>query len=698
MVRARTQATAGILLLLTTTLGFAQIGVVELEVQSRGFIPMRESAGLFTLGGGGSLAATFDSEAPLYARASVGYTLLPTPGDASANVVTGVIGGGFRADVGSVLTYRLGLMGGGFYAIYGDLSGGYPSLSLETSLSARLSAGLDVGVGVGYDYHVGAISIEGGFSETAFAEGISVFVGAGLRPGGRRAGGGGDQRRPRIEIEQPRFEQVFPVFYRYYNDNPLGSVTITNNERDPITNVKVSFLVNQYMDAPKLSATIDRLEPGESAEIPLLALLRDSVLGITEGTSVNSQVIVEYEEGEDLLTTTRNETLRILNRNNMTWDDDRKAAAFVTSNDPTVLRFARNITAAIRSESVTAVNERLRTAMGIFQALNLYGMEYVIDPDSSYIELAENETALDYLQFPQQTLDYRTGDCDDLSILYAALLESVGIRTAFITIPGHIYMAFALDMDEEEARNTFARPEDLIFIDEEAWVPVEITLIREDFLEAWRAGAKQWRENQATETAAVYPVREAWSEYAPTGFASEALAIDVPQTPEVVPNYSALLREFIQREIGPHVVELEERISASNGNPRLINRLGTIYARYGLYAEAEAAFNRALERSDFVPALVNLGNIHYLREEPRRALEYFTRARSAREGDPEVLINLARVHFDLEEYAPAVELYRQAELIAPDLAGEFNYIVSENLDAARASAVQARRRVIWDEE
>ena len=33
----------------------------------------------------------------------------------------------------------------------------------------------------------------------------------------------------------------------------------------------------------------------------------------------------------------------------------------------------------------------------------------------------------------KQTLEYRAGDCDDLSILYSALLESVGVETAFIT-------------------------------------------------------------------------------------------------------------------------------------------------------------------------------------------------------------------------------------------------------------------------
>ena len=34
-------------------------------------------------------------------------------------------------------------------------------------------------------------------------------------------------------------------------------------------------------------------------------------------------------------------------------------------------------------------------------------------------------------------------------------MEAVGIETAFITVPGHIFMAFALDMSPAEAKRSF---------------------------------------------------------------------------------------------------------------------------------------------------------------------------------------------------------------------------------------------------
>ncbi len=143
----------------------------------------------------------------------------------------------------------------------------------------------------------------------------------------------------------------------------------------------------------------------------------------------------------------------------MTWDDDRKAAAFVTSTDPDVLLFAKNTASDAGSKAnPPAINATFRIAMALFQAMNLQGVSYVTDPTTPYESSSKNKTALDFLQFPMQTLAYRAGDCDDLSILYAALLEAAGIRTAFITVPGHIYVAFDLGHAEGGRESHLRQP------------------------------------------------------------------------------------------------------------------------------------------------------------------------------------------------------------------------------------------------
>jgi hypothetical protein len=93
---------------------------------------------------------------------------------------------------------------------------------------------------------------------------------------------------------------------------------------------------------------------------------------------------------------------------------------------------------------------RFPNALALFEALNVYGINYMIDPASTYVEMSENASSLDSLNYPYQTLAYRGGDCDDLSILFCSLLEALNIDTAFITVPGHIYMAFDVGIRSEE--------------------------------------------------------------------------------------------------------------------------------------------------------------------------------------------------------------------------------------------------------
>ena len=202
-------------------------------------------------------------------------------------------------------------------------------------------------------------------------------------------------------------------------------------------------------------------------------------------------------------------------RNAVTWDDDSKVAAFVTAKDPAILALSRAVSGVATERGSKAVSENLRKGMGMYFAVVQSGVRYVVDPRTPYAQLSALETDVDFLQFPRQTLEYRGGDCDDLSILYCALLESVGVDTAFITVPGHIMPAFSLGKRTPEMRAQSQRGANLVFDGEEAWVPVEITELKDGFLRAWEAGAKQWREQSTRGQARLHRTREAWKTYEP---------------------------------------------------------------------------------------------------------------------------------------------------------------------------------------
>jgi hypothetical protein len=107
------------------------------------------------------------------------------------------------------------------------------------------------------------------------------------------------------------------------------------------------------------------------------------------------------------------------------------------------------------------------------------------------------------------------------------------VETAFITIPGHIYVAFSMRMDADEARKVSQRPDDLILRGRVAWVPIDVTQQEGGLVKAWAVGAKEWRENQVKNHAAFYPVQEAWQIYPPVAVRHDFQGLVLPSDEKI---------------------------------------------------------------------------------------------------------------------------------------------------------------------
>ncbi|MBA7703108.1 hypothetical protein ES703_111890 [subsurface metagenome] len=385
----------------------------------------------------------------------------------------------------------------------------------------------------------------------------------------------------------------------------------------------------------------------------------------------------------------------------MTWDDDQKAASFVSAKDPEVLKFAKAVVGPIRAAGYDAIDMNLRVAMGLFEALNEYGLSYVIDPNTpSYVEATKDFLVIDFLQFPSETLFYKGGDCDDLSILYSALLEAVGVETAFVTVPGHIFLAVSLDMDPDEARKTFSDEESLIFAEGGVWIPVEITKLHDGFLEAWRVGAEEWRNSATAGTAALLPLRQCWQVYEAAGAEGKKDSVGLPDMIGVETAYSRQMESFIQRELYPQVEKLTQLAETSRKPQKVRNKLGVLYARYGLLDKAREVFEGILgNQVEYGPALVNMGNIHYNDGDYEKAAHYFERAHKQLPGSAAVNLALARVNYDLGNLALVKEYYAVVREKKESLAERFSYLALKGTQKKRATDVERlRAELVWEEE
>jgi len=502
-----------------------------------------------------------------------------------------------------------------------------------------------------------------------------------------------------LVIENLSLSEIYPVLHAFYDTHPLGTIVLKNFEDSPITDVTISLIVRQFMDAPKEWSIIGGLRPGEERSVALFALFKNSIFEVKQSTKVSAEISVSYIVGGKQQTSSKVETLRILDRNAMLWDDTNKAAAFVMPKEPVVMMLSNQINAFVNRSLNRAIDKNLQTAMALHDALRLCGIAYVSPPLTSYAVRSQNKTAVDSVKFPLETLQYRSGDCSDLSILYCSLLESVQIETAFITIPEHIFIAFAIGDSMEEIRKTFTSTDEFIFRDGKVWVPVEVTERNGPFLEAWRTGAREWRENLLKKQADFYNVRSAWDRYEPVNFPGFGTQPLLPDQANVIKDFQDDLANLVAREISAREADLLATVRKSKNSPKSLNALGVLYARYDLSDKAEVQFQTIIRKGEYVPALVNLGNLRFRDHNIDDALAFYERAQKLAPHDPYVLLGLARVNQELRNYDAVRQQYDELKTLRPELANEFGYLQPQGEEATRAADAGRLVDIVpWEEE
>ena len=685
MRELRSRAFLSMVLVLALTGAGSAVGQIDITVLPQFLSPLGltipDAPELYRPGGGVRVSGLYvPAQVPwLRAGGELGFDYIDTEHtDAALFTMSAHASGGISVPLGETFALQPVLSAGYAYSLWDGRGAGQFSAGADLQLAWRMTPQLSLVAGGGYVTRVGLY------------EGARAFLGTSIA-----LGAGAREPLSPVEI---RVDPVFPILYQFYDHGPFGAIELENTGPDTLRDVRLSFFIHEYMDSPKTFARFDRVGRGETIEAEMLALFNNRILSVTEGERVTAQVTVDYTAMGRASSQTIQETLRIHNRNALTWDDDRKAAAFVTARDPNILRYARNTAGVVEDSPLRAINTNFTIAMALFESFHTFGITYVVDPQSAYEQLSQDALALDFIQFPSQTLEYRAGDCDDLAILYNALLESVGIETAFITTPGHIYAAFNLDMWPEDAERTFGSLDNLIVFDDAVWVPVEITAIRQGFVTAWELGARQWRDASETGEGELHLTHRAWQVYPPVASPGDGLMLaSLPDRDRLLATYHARLDTFITRSIYSREQQLLSRIR-SDRDTRPINALGVLYARHGLYERAEAQFLRIASQS--ASAQVNLGNIAYLRDEYPRALEHFQAALAMEPANTTALLGTAMAQHQLNEHGAAAASYAQLTDLDAELAGRYAWLgtgAGSDAGAARASSADDRTRMVWDE-
>ena len=506
-----------------------------------------------------------------------------------------------------------------------------------------------------YTYYVAIISSDGTESEKLPVEATTQIF-----------------NRPPLEIEVVQLRDVFSNSYKIYERDGIGRIKLTNNTNKSMDRLKVTFQLRDFMDFPT-ETKLDKLLPGQSEEVALKAVFNNSILTLTEDSSVQAMIEASYFDNGKRVAFNKNPTVNVYDKHRLTWDDRNRYAAFVTPKDPPVLNFVRSVVTQFKE-----TKDQTQLSAAVFDMLGVYGMTYIPDPSNPYQISSGKVDTVDYVQFPRETLERKSGDCDDLVAFYSAALESMGIETRVLEVPGHMFMMFSAGIAAEDDGYTMDNM--YVIYEDRLWIPVETTLLGNAFVKAWEKGAAtyyKWKDKGMT----ILDVHTSWEIYKPATLPdSNMKQIDISRA------------EIEKKFPSDHMSVL--KISSQTKTRRYLNaikktpsdveshlQMGIILAKAGDRDEAMKYFDRVLTlEPKNSAAMNNRGNIFMIEDKYLDAQKAYLAATQMSPKDANIWVNLARAYKATKDIKKAKAAFVKAQSLDPAVKDEHRALQLELLN------------------
>jgi transglutaminase-like putative cysteine protease len=265
---------------------------------------------------------------------------------------------------------------------------------------------------------------------------------------------------------------LYPYRLKHRDPAELATVELVNATTKT---VEINIQCSGH-NLPKLSRGLALTESERTAiAIPVPHVLQDLPAGAYE----YEVRIVAFQRG-------RQEIKRQLifeMKDTHDWSgDSRDLNYFIQPEDDEIMKTARLLLARSR------VNSRPEAVAECFYNFFRDSLRYVPDPRP----LRQRQ---DRVQYAAETLKFKSGDCEDFTILMVSLLEGVGVQAAFVeAMPprskeGHVFLLFdsqqrtAEVIDRDNLQRYIVRQND----DGSArlFIPLELTRLEQSFENAW---------------------------------------------------------------------------------------------------------------------------------------------------------------------------------------------------------------------
>jgi tetratricopeptide (TPR) repeat protein len=408
---------------------------------------------------------------------------------------------------------------------------------------------------------------------------------------------------PHLSIRSADIEPIFPSRLQYYENNDIATVQCYSDQGS-VDDLQVQVYIPDLMELP--SEKVASIGAGQEKSISMnLLLSAEKLLNFSSQRRVPAHISLRYYRDGQEQVRSLTVPVRVFTRNGLDWNNLPSLGSFVTYQNPTVARVSRSVVSSY--ERSTVLPHDVSDAVAVFSALREYGLTYISDP----VTIAAS--GLDQVSFPLETLENRTGDCDDFAVLYAAMLSALGIPAAFIVYEDHVLTMFNTGVFEKNVDIFGVDREKVIIHNNQCWLPVETTMLSGSFLDAWHAAANRFRQSAADGASIdIMEVDRAWEKYPPFDYGRTS-DISFQTDASVARSDINLIEEYTQNSIHRVITTLENK---SDRSVREDNHLGRLYVRAGNIDTAREFFSELVRhhssnaalRNNYACALFLMGN------------------------------------------------------------------------------------------
>lgn len=286
-----------------------------------------------------------------------------------------------------------------------------------------------------------------------------------------------------VEIKK----EIFPTLGDEYINEPFAVGRITNISDNSVLVRPSSYIAG--INEEEVSSPSIKIFPGDTVNVPFYTIVGANNPKINKREISQASFYVKVLNGEP-----EDEIQKpVLINNANSWDGRVKNLRFFVTKDLVFAnKYAKNVLNE-EKEKLSGLHEEVSTFAKVKILFNKFVKEmiYVSDPRSS----------VEYVQFPNETLNVKGGDCDDLSVGFASILESIGIETAFVDYKSesgisHVNLLVNTGMPPDLSKLITVNDKKY-FVREDSdghdkiWIPIEMTSLT-DFENAWSLGAEKF--------------------------------------------------------------------------------------------------------------------------------------------------------------------------------------------------------------